>query len=209
MLNRCARLVLLAAWLSGASAWAGAEGTMQAGLPERINMGVVDAKGAGVGANFTAPDGGGWTLRRPKGSVDLQKKSETGPSSWQIEAYFIQPDVPMHPIGDYVASVRKNILQGLENSKRFKLVALEVVPDATDTRCARIHLLLQDIAAQGEMASDSAKWSDQYVRSCGFKRYRPWGLELRYYHRYAGADDDPLFAQRAARLLDSLVLEEQ
>ncbi len=201
--------VALATLMVGGACVSAADGIVPDAQPMREQFGIVDASGRALGASFVAPSGDGWRKSRPGGGIHLRKQGNASGENWEIEAYFIRPELPPQAQEAFAAAIRHNILQGYASGSRFKVANLTVAPDAHDPRCVRTHLLLQRLSAEEQGASESSTaWSEQLARSCGFRGHANWGVELRYYHRFTGTRTDTEFVERAGRLLDSLALIE-
>lgn len=146
-------------------------------------------------------------MTRPGGGVNLKKNAGSPTDSMEIEAYMMRLDTPISPMSNYMETIRRNITEGYERNKNFKISALEVTEDPKHARCARIHLLLERV--QPGQEAQERRWSEQYVLSCGTLKVKAMGFELRFYHRYIESSKDAQFAEKARKLLDSAVLLEE
>lgn len=63
------------------------------------------------------------------------------------------------------------------SDSRLEIKLLEVIAEPTRPRCVRFHMVLQD-------RTDTKWYSEQYALSCGLKKYKGMGVELRYFDRY-------------------------
>lgn len=152
--------------------------------------------------DFVPPEGEGWKIERSGAGVSVKKNGASADENTEIEGYMIRPDAPIDPISGYVETIRRNIQKGYENDSRLQIKQLEVVADPARPRCIRIHVLLQD--------RTDIKWhSEQYALSCGLKKYKGLGVELRYSARYYEQNKDPQLAEKANRILDSAVIFDQ
>lgn len=174
-----------------------------------IRIGITDQNGTTLGIGFLPPDEDGWKETRSGLNVSLEKEGKLPGESQQIEAYLINIDVPISPISGYLEKTRKNIQENFVSNKRFKIAALEVTEDPKDKRCARVHLLLEDVVAPQESNINQRKWSEQYVLSCGSLKYKKFGFEVRYYQRYFDSNKNPEFTAQALKILDSTVIEDK
>lgn len=174
--------------------------------PKFVNVGITDNKGTSIGLKFIPPDTPGWSTERSGMSVTLRQKVTSADDSKEIEAYLIKLDTPVSPLSGYIETIRRNLVDGYANSKKFKISALELAEDPNDNRCARGHLLLEAIAP--DQATRQPTWSEQYFLSCGLLKHKGLGFELRYYHRYLDAKKDPQFAEDARRVLDSATIDD-
>ena len=52
-------------------------------------------------------------------------------------------------------------------------------------------------------------FSEQHFLSCALEKRTPFGVEVRYYHRYKGATRDKDFTQQATRLLNSVEINDR
>lgn len=171
-----------------------------------VVIGITDKSGSSVALKFIPPNEDGWTTKNSGLSVTLKKITDSEDNSREIEAYLMRVEAPISPISGYIETVRKNILEGYANSKKFKINALEITEDLKDARCARVHLVLEDI--QAEPVIKQKRWSEQYALSCGLLKHKGLGFELRYYHRYIDSNKDPQFQEKAVKIIKSVVIQD-
>jgi hypothetical protein len=174
--------------------------------PKSVGVGITDSKGGSIGLKFTPPAEDGWSTERAGLSVTLRKNAGSDSDNREIEAYLIRLDSPISPISDYIETIRRNLVDGYANNKKFKISALELTEDPRDNRCARGHLLLE--AIQPDEATQERKWSEQYFLSCGLLKRKGMGFELRYYHRYLDSKKDKQFVEDARRVLESASIDD-
>lgn len=171
-----------------------------------VRVGVVDKTGASFGLRFVPPDEEGWTTKSSGLSVTLKKNADSNQDSREIEAYLMRLDVPASPMSAYIDNLKSNIEDGYKNNKEFKIGTFDVIQDPKNSRCARVHLLLE--SKLPDQATQERKWSEQYILSCGFLKYKGMGFELRYYHRYIDSKKDNQFIEDARQVLDSVVVDD-
>ena len=176
---------------------------------EPVTFGIADKLGGSLGLSFMPPDEEGWELKRSKSGVSVIKNGVSKDENKEIEGYIIQLDVPVDPISSYIEQIKKNIQEGYANNPRFKIYAFEVMADPSRPRCVRFHLLLEDIKPVRTVNHGYTKWSEQYVLSCGFLKYKGLGVELRYYDRYYDPNKDSHFAEKADKIFEGVVIEDK
>lgn len=169
-----------------------------------VKIGIADKSGAKLALSFLPPDEDGWQVTNKGLSASAKKDGALDGENREIEAYLITLDAPVAPISGYIERLKKNLQDGIAGSSGFKLVTLDVFEDPKDKRCARVHLLLEDVRANDERR----KWSEQHVLSCGSLKYKRVGFEVRYYNRYYDSQKGGHFAAQAAKVLDSVVFED-
>jgi hypothetical protein len=172
-----------------------------------VQVGISFKDGSAVAFKFLPPDEDGWVMTRPGGSVSLKKNAGSSTDSMEIEAYMMRLDTPIEPMSNYIETIKRNITEGYERNKNFKISAFEVNEDPRDARCARVHLLLERI--QPSQETQERRWSEQYVLSCGSLKTKGLGFDLRFYHRYLESNKDAQFAEKARKVLDSAELVEE
>ncbi|QBK05369.1 hypothetical protein DW355_11995 [Hylemonella gracilis] len=172
-----------------------------------VQVGLAFKDGSSVGLKFLPPDEEGWVMTRPGGGVNFKKNAGSPTDSMEIEAYMMRLDTPIEPMASYMETIKRNITEGYERNKNFKISAFEVTEDPKDARCARIHLLLERVQLGQE--AQERRWSEQYVLSCGSLKRKGMGFELRFYHRYVESGKDAQFAEKARKVLDSAVLVDE
>ncbi|EYC52877.1 hypothetical protein AZ34_10805 [Hylemonella gracilis str. Niagara R] len=172
-----------------------------------IQVGISFKDGSSFALKFLPPDEEGWVMTRPGGGVNLKKNAGSATDSMEIEAYMMRLDAPIEPMANYIGTIKRNIIEGYEGNKNFKINTFEVIEDPKDARCARIHLLLERVQPSPE--AQEKRWSEQYVLSCGSLKRKGMGFELRFYHRYVESSKDAQFAEKARKLLDSTVLVDE
>lgn len=170
-----------------------------------VSVGIVDETGALFGLRFVPPDEEGWTKKSAGLSVTLEKNAGSNEDSREIEAYPIRLDVPASPISAYIENIKRNLVATYKNNKEFKMSAFDVIQDPKNSRCARVHLLLE--SKLPDQATQEKRWSEQYLLSCGFLKYKGMGFELRYYHRYIDSKKDNQFIEDARQVLDSVIID--
>lgn len=194
--------LLIIALCMHASVTAAADG----GGPKSVGVGITDSTGASIRLTFTPPYDDGWSTERSGLSLTLRKNADSASDNREIEAYLIRLDTPILPISDYIETIRRNLVEGYANNKKFKISALELTEEPKDNRCARGHLLLE--AIQPDEVTKEKKWSEQYFLSCGLLKRKGLGFELRYYHRYVDSKKDRQFVEDARRVLDSATIDD-
>lgn len=171
-----------------------------------IRIGISDSANNSVGLSFTLPAEPGWTRKGDGVSVTLTKDAGNPADNREIDAYLMRLDVPVSSLNRYIDNIRRNTEQGYAGSKKFTIKTLEVTPYPKNAQCAEVHLLLEGLAPSD---GQQHQWSEQYVLSCGLLHYKSSGFELRYYHRYQDSTRDAQFSAEAAKVLDSVVIEEK
>jgi hypothetical protein len=171
-----------------------------------IGIGISDKSGSSVALKFIPPEEDGWSAKNSGLSVSLKNINDSEDNNREIEAYLMRVEAPISPISGYIETIRRNILEGVANSKRFKVNALEITEDSKDARCVRFHLVLEGIEA--EAATKQKKWSEQFALSCGLLKRKGLGFELRYYHRYLDSNKDLQFREKAVKLIESVVIQD-
>ncbi|EGI76710.1 hypothetical protein [Hylemonella gracilis] len=172
-----------------------------------VQFGVSFKDGSSAGMKFLPPDEEGWVMTKPGGGVNLKKNAGSPTDSMEIEAYMMRLDTPISPMSSYIETIKRNVTEGYERNKNFKIAAFEVTEDPRDARCARLHLLLERV--QPSQEAQERRWSEQYVLSCGSLKNKGLGFELRFYHRYVESSKDVQFAEKARKVLDSAVLVDE
>jgi hypothetical protein len=172
-----------------------------------VQVGISFKDGSSFALKFLPPDEEGWVMTRPGGGVNLKKNAGSPTDSMEIEAYMMRLDTPIEPMSNYMETIKRNIIEGYERNKNFKISAFEVTEDPREARCARIHLLLERL--QPGQEAQERRWSEQYVLSCGSLKRKGMGFELRFYHRYLESSKDAQFAEKARKVLDSVVLVDE
>ncbi len=175
-------------------------------LSNFIGIGISDKSGSSVSLKFTPPDETGWSEKNSGLSVTLKNSNDSEDNNREIEAYLMRVDAPISPISGYIETMRRNILEGVANSKRFKVNALEITEDSKDARCVRLHLLLEGIEA--EPVTKQKRWSEQYALSCGLHKSKGLGFEMRYYHRYLDSNKDLQLREKAVKIIESVVIQD-
>jgi hypothetical protein len=170
-----------------------------------VGVGITDSKGASIGLKFAPPDEVGWSTENTGLNLVLRKNADSDSDNREIEAYLIKLDSPISPISDYIKTIRRNLVEGYANSKKFKISALELSEDTKDSRCVRGYLLLE--AIQPDQSVQEKRWSEQYFLSCGLLKHKGLGFELRYYHRYLDSKKDKQFIEDARLLLESAKID--
>jgi hypothetical protein len=66
--------------------------------------------------------------------------------------------------------------------------------------------VLEGIQVDSEIKQKS--WSEQYLLSCGLVNHKGLGFELRSYHRYVESKKDPQFREKASKLMESVVIQD-
>jgi hypothetical protein len=174
-----------------------------------LTIGIADKNGGAMGLTFTPPEEDGWKITKSGVSVSLKKNGASADENKEIEAYLMNLDVPINPISGYVEQIKKNTLDGYGNDSRFKILALEVVPDNAKSQCARVHLLLEDKKPLRTVSHEHIKLSEQYVLSCGSLKYKGMGVEVRYYDRYYEPKKDNQLAEKANKIFESVIIDDK
>ena len=165
-----------------------------------IAFGISDKEGGLLGLEFSPPEGEGWIIKRSGTGISVKKNGASADENTEIEGYIIRLDAPIEPISGYIERIKKNIQKGYESNSRLEIKLLEVIADPTRSRCAKFHILLQD-------RTDTRWYSEQYALSCGLQKYKGMGVELRYFDRYYEQNKDNQFAEKANRILESIVID--
>ena len=169
-----------------------------------VRIGVAGNSGVKLALSFLPPEEDGWQVTNNGLSASVKKDGALAGENREIEAYLITLDTPVTPIADFIERLKKNIQNSFDASNGFKLVLMDIFEDPRDRRCARMHLLLEDMRASNQQR----KWSEQYALSCGSLKYKRIGFEIRYYNRYYESQKDEHFAAQATKVLDSVVFED-
>ena len=175
----------------------------QNSIPENqkiIAFGISDKEGGVLGLEFSPPEGEGWNIKRSGTGVSVKKNGASADENTEIEAYIIRLDAPVEPISGYIEKIKENIQKGYGGNSRIEINLLEVIADPTRSRCAKLHIILQD-------RTDTKLYSEQYVLSCGLEKYKGMGVELRYIDRYYEKNRDNQLAEKASRILESMVID--
>lgn len=175
-------------------------------LTESIGIGITDKSGSTVALKFIPPGDEGWSVKNSGLSATLKHSTDSEDDNREIEAYLMRVDAPISPISDYIKTIRRNILEGYANSKIFKVNEFEITEDSKDARCVRVHLVLEGV--QAEPVMKQKRWSEQYALSCGLLKHKGLGFELRYYHQYLYSKRDPQFREKAVKIIDSVVIQD-
>lgn len=155
---------------------------------------------------FIPPNEDGWSTKNSGLSVTLKNITNSEDNNHEIEAYLMRISATISPISEYIEAVKRNILDGYASSKMFKINTLEITEDLKDARCARVHLVLEEV--QAELVIKQKRWSEQYALSCGLLKHKGLGFELRYYHRYLDSNKDPQFREKAIKVIESVVIQD-
>ncbi|MCG9096954.1 hypothetical protein [Laribacter hongkongensis] len=175
----------------------------------RVGTGITDNKGTSLGINFVHPDEDGWKQTRSGLTVTLNKKEALPGESREIEAYLMTPENPDSPISTYVETMKKNTIDAYANKKKFKIVTMDAAADTKDNRCARMHILLEDMQPTPAIRNNEKKFSEQYISSCRSSKRKNVGFDARYYHRYYESNKDANLQQKANQVLDSIIIVDE
>lgn len=175
---------------------------------ERISFGFTEAapNGASVGGSFSAGETKSWSYTRTRSGIEAIDRQAKTPTEFQVEAYLIRVDQPFESIQKYLDMMLKNLELGYAQSTKWQKVRIALTPEVDKPRCVRGQLLLRE---KTSVSDEEAMFSEQYFISCALEKRAPFGVEVRYYHRYKGATRDNDFTQRAAKLLDSVQLNDR
>ena len=204
MKHTCCIILLLMSLSTGAQA-----DTAQPQKGEPVRIGISDKSGSVLGLSFMPPDENGWDMTKSGMSVTLKKSEGSADENREIDAYLINLDAPAIPIASYIERIKKNTLEGYANNEKFKIRALNVTADPNSNQCARVHLLLEDTQPTLALNNKQTKWSEQFVLSCASLKYKRFGFEVRYYHRYYESNKDNKLADHANKVLESVVIEDK
>ena len=174
-------------------------------IPENskpIAFGISDQEGGVLGLAFAPPEGEGWKIQRSGTGVSVKKNGASADENTEIEGYIVRLDAPIEPISGYIERIKKNIQKGYERNSRLEIKLLEVIADPKRSSCAKFHILLQD-------RTDTKWYSEQYALSCGLQKYKGMGVELRYFDRYYEQNRDSQLAEKANRILESIVIDDK
>ncbi|MCG9063577.1 hypothetical protein LH425_00750 [Laribacter hongkongensis] len=175
----------------------------------RVGTGITDKKGTSLGINFVPPDEDGWKQTLKGLTVTLNKKEAIPGESREIEAYLMTPDNPDSPISTYIETMKKNTIDAYANNKKFKIVTMDGAEDTKDSRCARMHILLEEVQPTPTIHNNEKKFSEQYALSCRSSKRKNVGFEARYYHRYYESNKDANLQQKANQVLDSIIIVDE
>ena len=170
-----------------------------------VRIGVAGNSGVKLALSFLPPEEDGWQVTNNGLSASVKKDGALAGENREIEAYLITLDTPVTPIADFIERLKKNIQNSFDASNGFKLVLMDIFEDPRDRRCARTHLVLENVRTSN---NQQRKWSEQYTLSCGSLKYKQIGFEVRYYNRYFESQKDEYFAAQATKVLDSVVFED-
>ncbi|MES2499382.1 MAG: hypothetical protein V4570_02515 [Pseudomonadota bacterium] len=196
--------IIIIATLLSINAWAD---TLETNIQKPISFGITDKTGGTLGLKFTPPEEDGWITKRSGAGVSLTKKGVTDDENKEIEGYIIRLDTSADPISSYVSQIKRNIEKGYAGDSKFKIRTLEAMADPANPLCARVHLILEDTKPVRTVSNDDKKWSEQYLLSCGFAKFKGMGVELRYYDRYYDANKDNQLAEKANKIFESVVID--
>ncbi len=179
---------------------------MAGGTDEYVGIGISEEGGSAVGMKFLPPYGNGWKVKRGGLSVELEKAATSETGEELLEAYMIRPDNPEISLFDYARSIRNNIQAGIAASKKFAISELDVVEDPSNSKCVRIHLLLQHLQPG---TNGQTIWKEQYNSSCRLLNHPGVGFEIRYSHGYTAQTKNSDFPESAKRVLDRVIIEDR
>jgi hypothetical protein len=136
--------------------------------------------------------------------VNLTKIGASKYEYSQIEGYNTKTDVPSDPIDGYVQNIKNRIQESYGYNKGWKIIDSSVIPDKNQLQCVRIHLLLEKKNSTSDTDDSKKFFTEQYNLSCAMSHLKI-GIGVEYTQNYYEANKDPLFAEKANRLLDSVV----
>jgi len=199
-------LALSIAWLALCGLPAHADAPAPDG--KTIDIGYTDSKML-LRLRLTPPAEDGWNGERNNLGATLTRQGKLPGENQQIDAYMMTLDTPSASMSEYIDIIKANIQAGYADSKKYRLVSSDVQADPKDTRCARIHVLLEDMQPPPTGDSSHKKWSEQYTLSCGLTQVKRLGFEVRYYQRYYDPNKDEHFAEKADKLFQGVAIEEK
>ncbi len=156
--------------------------------PKRVAFGFSDTAGASLGGTFDPGSAATCKFQRTRSGIDLSQQGPGAEDNQQIEAYLMRVDEPFQTSEKYIAMMKRNFTQGMANDPYWRVLAIEFEPEANKPRCARGRILLRD---KSPAADADARFSEQYFLSCALDKRKPFGIEVRYCHRYKGVERDP------------------
>ena len=175
---------------------------------ERISFGFTEAapNGASVGGSFSAGETKSWSYTRTRSGIEAINRPAKTSTEFQVEAYLIRVDQSFESTQKYLDMMLKNLELGYAQSTKWQKVRIALTPEVDKPRCVRGELLLRE---KTTVSDEDAMFSEQHFLSCPLEKRAPFGVEVRYYHRYKGNARDNAFTQRAKSLLDSVELNDR
>lgn len=176
--------------------------------PKRISFGVSETKpnGISIGGSFVAGETESWKYTRSRSGVEAFNREPIASAEFQIEAYLIREDQPFESIQKKMELISKNIEEGYAQSPKWQKVHINLTPEIGKPRCMRGELLLRE---KTSVSDADANYSEQFFLSCALEKRAPFGLEVRYYHRYKGTSRNNEFTKRATLLLNSVEINDR
>lgn len=175
---------------------------------KRISFGITETtpNGASIGGSFIAGETESWNYTRNRSGIEAFNRQPIASAEFQVEAYLIREDQPFESIQKQMGMMAKNLEQGYSQSPKWQKVRITLAPEIHKPRCVRGELLLREKAS---VSDAEAMYSEQHFLSCALEKRAPFGVEVRYYHRYKGAARENDFTQRATQLLDSVEISDR
>lgn len=173
---------------------------------KRVAFGFSDSKGTSVGGTFHPGEEINWKFSRTRSGIELTSQEEDSTNNHMIEAYLMRTDMLFNSIEKYIETINKNLIEAFAVGGQWRLVSVIFEPEASKPRCARGHILLRDRSNNKDV---DARFSEQFILSCALERHAPFGIEVRYYHRYKGGNRDAEFSTKANQLLNSIEVEDK
>ena len=185
-----------------------AQGAQSNESAKRISFGITEAatNGASIGGSFLANETASWSYTRTRSGVEAFNRQPITSAEFQVEAYLIREDQPFESIHKQMDIMSKNLESGYAQSPKWQKVRITLAPEVDKPRCVRGELLLRE---KTTVSDEDAMFSEQHFLSCPLEKRAPFGVEVRYYHRYKGNARDNAFTQRAKSLLDSVELNDR
>ncbi|MDQ7970441.1 MAG: hypothetical protein REI95_12440 [Oxalicibacterium faecigallinarum] len=175
---------------------------------KRVMIGITDQSGSAIGLSLIPPNEPNWDTKKAGLSITLKRAGKATDENQEIEAYMIRLDKPFHPVSTYMEQIRKNTEEGYKKNPDFKLSAFDIKEYPQNPQCVRVYMLLEDVRTTRADLSQK-KWSEQHMLSCGLSKHKRIGFEVRYYNRHYDQNKDELFATKADRLFETVIIEDK
>ncbi len=175
---------------------------------KRISFGFTEAatNGVSIGGSFLAAETESWNYTRTRSGIEAFNRPAISSTEFQVEAYLIRLDKPFESIHKQMDVVSKNLESGYAQSTKWQKVRITLAPEVDKSRCVRGEVLLRE---KTTVSNEDAMFSEQHFLSCALEKRAPFGIEVRYYHRYKGNARDNAFTKRAKSLLDSVEINDR
>lgn len=84
--------------------------------------------------------------------------------------------------------------------------------DRLEQICHFLHLEFADLfkttPRKRKLITKQKRWNEQYALSCGLLKRKGLGFELRYYHRYLDSNKDLQLREKAIKIIESVVIQD-